>query len=49
MLHLAATAPAAPGDPILNIAIFGVFVAITMIIVVVIAIALFAWVVMQMR
>ncbi len=34
MLHLAATAPpAAPGDPILNIAIFGVFVAITMIIV----------------
>ncbi|MDO8338519.1 MAG: cation acetate symporter, partial [Microcella sp.] len=33
MLHLAVTAPAAPGDPILNIAIFGVFVAITMIIV----------------
>lgn len=34
MLHLAATAPpAAPGDPVLNIAIFGVFVAITMIIV----------------
>src|SRR5687768_6875041 len=33
MLHLAVTPPAAPGDPILNIAIFGVFVAITMIIV----------------